>query len=104
MRQWKNTLYVGDFYQDEALTIPQKASKMAQAIEQPLVPLFLGGSLFLDELGADFKQLGESNPEEKGEGVLTEQFDDLMEALYNWSDNDKQCWVETWPRPQKKDE
>ena len=87
MRNWKYKINVANFYHDDELTIKQKAKKMKLVInsfiehniKDEYSEIYVNGQY----LAMDFSDV-----------KCVENFDDVMERLYDWSDENG-VWIET---------
>ena len=87
MRNWKYKINVANFYHDDELTIVQKAEKMNivinSFIEHNIKDEFSDEYINGQYLAMDFSDVS-----------CVEDFDDVMENFYYWSDENG-IWIET---------
>lgn len=103
MADWQNTLDLADFYRSDKLTIQEKAELVVQELKRLLensttitedMPEYDEGLDIIDS----FEALASDS------SGTVEDFDYVMEELYNWADTPlsegwngkKLCWVKTF--------
>jgi len=107
MANWKYTLSLKDFYHSDDLSINKKAEMVAERIEKtfPKNWFDFDSDSYKEEINEildDFRWLSVDGDMREND---TDEFDNIMEDLYDWADQEvepyrkwppnKMCWIET---------
>ena len=98
MTHWKNRILYGDLskaYRDGSLTSAQVAARLVTRLETNIVPHYADDQDLCDII-AQFDDLAHDLT------TTADAFDDVLENLYDWADEDHRLWIDpTRPRQEE---
>jgi len=87
MANWKYTTDFSMFYRSDSFTVKEKAGLIAKKLDKIYQKTV---SIDLEDIIYNFRDFSESSDD-----LTVEDFDCLMEDLYNYADRDHMIWIKT---------
>jgi hypothetical protein len=87
MVNWKYTVNLSDFYHNDSFTIKQKAKLVAKRL---MLVYQKTASIHLEDIISNFNDFATCSDD-----LNVNDFDELMEELYDYADRDHMIWIKT---------
>lgn len=98
MANWKHDIDVSGFYHNDTLPPRRKGQLLAAKLRQKVLPSYASDNELKDII-EEFDDLPEIGLVVDGEAMIKseveEEFNGIMEDLYNWADTDHRLWIKT---------